>query len=957
MDKQLLPMSASKPSMLSIKLTLRLSKLTFISKNNPMKNLLLGAFVLASTTAFAQNNPSAQTGALRITWPINRSNFQRSTSDQATFNIAGQHIGSDLYPGFLKVRKLQYKITKLDTKTGDDVSEITNGYEDFNNSDINNDISSKDFRTFLKELTIPKGSYRLQVRIRKGLFVGYKTIQRQDVLFGIGDAFLIGGQSNASGYQNNEEPNNGGDKGIVANANNYTQYHAISVIDRENLANSQNSIKIEGLPVNKVIRDINNNIIGTSQKGFSKLEKTRNGDYSYIYPRGQGSWCWGPLASKIIENQADVPISFFNAANHNSEIKSWSDNVWKDDAGNLIFNPFAPCASLPCVRDDYWVYKQFRSSLQMYTHIYGVRAILWHQGEADAQREGFFGVTNFDYMTGRINSLISQTRTDIGNPNLSWLTSEVSYYVLNGVPQNFHSESNPTTLNLRQRAVWNAGDKKYQGIFTDDLGADTRNSVLKIHFTGETLKTVGDRWFDKNPSQTTPTEGKTLLNLNVSVVGSNYRLTAPTGYTKYFWVENENGIYSPLNSDLNQNYFDTPLVQSGSPKFITCYAGESTGEPIGNTSEGWNLKLRLTQPFIIPGYENAPQALVPSKSLLAYPNTGGNNSFILSATNIDWEAGENISWLSFQANEDLNGGEGNYPITITTQPNTSTNARIAYINVQQSGGGFSQNIEIYQEGIADCNTALNLVSPYNDYSTTIVKKTATTIQATNKLIVNGTKIDYKAGNSITLNAGFKVENGVVFNAQIEGCITDTPWQSSVVGSISGTTNINNGTLTIDGTGNVSGSADNFQFYNKTFSGDITVIARVANITAIDGMRGGIMLRSNTNQNSKMYEFILDGNGNTGKLKRRNIGGNADFVGFAPMPTSNTWLKMIKTNNTILCYVSSNGNSWNELVGWDNQTDNDLDTSFLVGFVGYNSDNSQYCTVTFDNMSVNGVPVN
>jgi hypothetical protein len=126
---------------------------------------------------------------------------------------------------------------------------------------------------------------------------------------------------------------------------------------------------------------------------------------------------------------------------------------------------------------------------------------------------------------------------------------------------------------------------------------------------------------------------------------------------------------------------------------------------------------------------------------------------------------------------------------------------------------------------------------------------------------------------------------------------------------------------------------------------------------MDAMRGGIMIRSNTNQNSKMYEFILDGNENTGKLKRRNIGGNVDFVGFAPMPTSNTWLKMRKTNNTILCYVSSDGSTWNELVGWDDHADNDLGSSFLVGFVAYNSGNSQYCTAIFDNMSVNGVPVN
>jgi Carbohydrate esterase, sialic acid-specific acetylesterase/Viral BACON domain len=911
-----------------------------------MKIRLLSAFLVVSLTTYAQTDPAPQIGALRITWPLNRSTFQRNTTDQATFNIAGQHIGGDLYPGFLKVRKLQYKIVKLDTKTGADVSEITNGYEDFNNSNINNDIGSKDLRTFLKLMTIPKGSYRLQVRIRKGLLSGFKTIQRQDILFGVGDVYLVAGQSNASGYFDETY-----DSGIKQNAENYTPHHAVSVIDRKEMENSSNSIKIEGLPINLVV-----NTTTSIQKGFSKLEKTSNGDYSYIYPRGIGSWCWGPLASKLIENSTDVPISFFNAASPNSEIKSWADKFYRDDDGNFSFPPpwdTVPCSNLPCPNNTtYWVYKQFRSSLQMYGHILGLKSVLWHQGEADAQQNK----SNYGYYTNRMNELVTQSRTDIGS-NLSWLSSEVSYYALNGIPQNYHAESNPTVLNNAQRSVWNASDKKYQGIFTDDLGEDTRNSVLKIHFTGETLKTVGDRWFAKNPSQTTPTEGKTLLNLVVSVVGNSYRLTAPSGYAKYFWVENENGIYSPLNSDLTQNYYDTPLTQSGSPKFITCYAGESTGEVVGNATDGWNVKLRATQPFIIPGYENAPASIVSSKNLLAYNSTGGKNSFVLSSTNINWEALETTPWLSFQADEDLNGGEGNYPITVSVQPNTSLSSRVAYLTIQQEGGGISESVEVYQEGISDCNTALNLTSPINDFTSSTTKKTASTIQATNKLQANGTRIDYKAGQSITLNPGFKVDNGVVFYAQIEGCLADTPWQSSTIGSISGSTSMNNGTLTIDGTGNVVGSTDNVQFYNTTFSGDVTVIARVVNITAIDGMRGGIMLRSNANQNAKMYELILDGNANAGKLKRRNVGDNATFVGYAAMPTSNTWLKMTKTGNTILCFVSLDGNSWNEIVGWDDRADNDLGVSFLVGFLGYNSGNAQYCTVTFDNMSVNGVPVN
>ena len=211
---------------------------------------------------------------------------------------------------------------------------------------------------------------------------------------------------------------------------------------------------------------------------------------------------------------------------------------------------------------------------------------------------------------------------------------------------------------LKQQVVWNSGNKKFEGIFTDDLGADFRNSVQQIHFTGETHKTNGDRWYLKNPAQATPTEGKTLMNLTVTLVnnGSQYRLTAnaPSGVSisKYFWVANEDGIYTPLNSTLNQNYYDVTANQTGAPKFITCYAGVSTGEDIGSATDGWNLKLYATQPFIIPGYENAPASLVPSKSLLACNTAGGNNSFTLSSTNLNWEALESVPWLSFKADED-----------------------------------------------------------------------------------------------------------------------------------------------------------------------------------------------------------------------------------------------------------------------------------------------------------------
>ncbi len=71
-----------------------------------------------------------------------------------------------------------------------------------------------------------------------------------------------------------------------------------------------------------------------------------------------------------------------------------------------------------------------------------------------------------------------------------------------------------------------------------------------------------------------------------------------------------------------------------------------------------------------------------------------------------------------------------------------------------------------------CGTIVILQSTADDYSTgtTIKEANATTgtITATNK--VTGTaNVTYRAGKSITLNAGFKADNGTVFRTEFGGC--------------------------------------------------------------------------------------------------------------------------------------------------------------------------------------------
>ena len=71
-----------------------------------------------------------------------------------------------------------------------------------------------------------------------------------------------------------------------------------------------------------------------------------------------------------------------------------------------------------------------------------------------------------------------------------------------------------------------------------------------------------------------------------------------------------------------------------------------------------------------------------------------------------------------------------------------------------------------------CATIVTLQSTADDYSSGTVAKEANsttgTIAATNK-ITGTAKVTYRAGKSVTLNPGFKADNGTVFKTEFGGC--------------------------------------------------------------------------------------------------------------------------------------------------------------------------------------------
>ncbi len=211
------------------------------------------------------------------------------------------------------------------------------------------------------------GWYKLKVRvIRNGKAVDSTEVDR----VGIGEVFLIAGQSNARGLQNYGAP--------TAND------------DRVNCFNYLNaSFEPNELP----------------EPSFSHL----NSD-SYIAPYGFSAWAWGALGDMLV-NRLNVPVLFYNVA-----LEGTTSRAWRESAFGSAWNPYTGgfyVNQLP--------YSQLRVVLRQFTSLTGMRAVLWHQGESDTQ----FNLSEPEIISN-LQQVIGQSRNDAGQ-NISWVVSKVSY--------------------------------------------------------------------------------------------------------------------------------------------------------------------------------------------------------------------------------------------------------------------------------------------------------------------------------------------------------------------------------------------------------------------------------------------------------------------------------------------------------------------------------------------------
>jgi len=215
-----------------------------------MRNLiLLFSLLFFNLVGFAQ---------ITINLPLTRSVFQRDNNNTSSIYISGNYEDA--------IEKIEARL--LPVKVGQGIA-----------TDWAPIINKPQNGSFVGSIKGTGGWYQLQVRAWKnGAVFSQSTVEK----VGIGEVFLIAGQSNAEGKRNY------GEKASFDDRINCFDYQKVDFLDE--------------IP---------------PFQSFSHIERT-----SSIAPRGQGTWCWGELGD-LLAKRLNVPIMFFNAAYEGTSIENW----------------------------------------------------------------------------------------------------------------------------------------------------------------------------------------------------------------------------------------------------------------------------------------------------------------------------------------------------------------------------------------------------------------------------------------------------------------------------------------------------------------------------------------------------------------------------------------------------------------------------------------------------------
>jgi predicted phosphodiesterase len=281
----------------------------------------------------------------------------------------------------------------------------------------------------LSRLKMPAGCwYGLEVRDSRT-----PDHRSQVVQFGVGEVFVVAGQSNSGNY------------GEVKQS---TQTGLVSAYDFEN---KKWQLAVDPQP-------------GAGGRGGSIM----------------------PLLGDLLVREFEMPIGIIAYGQGGTSVREWLPQ------GSRFPNPPTVENKVRKINDDEWeslgkIYPGFIERMKAFGKN-GFRAVLWHQGESDANQKDPTRTLSGPLYEKYLTQLILKTRTDL-EWDVPWFVAQATYHVPG-------DESDPN-IRAAQANLWKNG-VAFQGPDTDQLKGKLRERDGQgVHFSGPGLEVHADAWFDK----------------------------------------------------------------------------------------------------------------------------------------------------------------------------------------------------------------------------------------------------------------------------------------------------------------------------------------------------------------------------------------------------------------------------------------------------------------------------
>ena len=386
-------------------------------------------------------------GQTTIIYPHNRQIFQRNSQNEATIALLGK-CNQDL-------DLIQYKFEPVKKGQGTLIDWTS--------------LNTAPLGGYYQENVLVKGGwYTLKIRTYKNSkLIDSTSLQR----VGVGENFIISGQSNAQGSARDTNLSSGAkdDRVNVANFYNYYTFYNSST-------------------TNKKIGDLSTDFPFTE---FSKLDSQVT-----IGPMGLSNYYWPRLGDMLTEKY-NVPVSFINAAWMGTRMRNWYESSQTNPKPSQ--NPYNPdlyyTAGYPFIN--------LKRSVELYGFKNGVRAILWHQGETDSftfkndtEETKKAEATKYkNQLIDVIKNLRNQTGIEV-----PWLVSEISFAAgrVDGVCTSNYWDNN---FIQAQREVVTSSDlpQVFSGPNTDNVEIPRKNDEIAacVHFSPAAYEEVANLWSEK----------------------------------------------------------------------------------------------------------------------------------------------------------------------------------------------------------------------------------------------------------------------------------------------------------------------------------------------------------------------------------------------------------------------------------------------------------------------------